>query len=520
MNTSSLKSFAPAVRRQLLEAVERKLDYVLTADTPDLRQAAQQVELLRKEAAKDRKGVIDRVAYTWFNRFAALRFLDARGWHSFRARVLTPATPEETQPEILKLLRTGSLPEELQSHTDLKRLNDLLDGRLPTAIAGADPQGEAYRGLILTACRFYHATMPFLFERVDDESELLLPDDLLTVNSVVEGFRTEISDEDCSEVEILGWLYQFYISEKKDAVMARKSAVPTEDIPAVTQLFTPHWIVRYLVENSLGRLWMLNHPASKLREQMPYYIEVEGDAAKTDFLKIGKPEEIKLVDPAAGSGHMLTYAFELLVKIYEEEGYAPSEIPEKILTHNLYGLEICPRAAQLAQFALVCKAREISRTAFRSPVQPQVICIQDISFEENELRDYIGALKLGDLFSQPVLKLMHQFEQATNFGSLIQPYLDEKAIDDVRAAIAGKDLGSQLFLRETHRKILRVLEQAEALTQRYHVVVANPPYMGVKQMHKVIKEFAKEFYSNGWVGHIEKLKRCGSTNSNTREYFI
>lgn len=496
MNTTSLKSFAPAVRRQLLEAVERKLDYVLTADTPDLRQAAQQVELLRKEAAKDRKGVIDRVAYTWFNRLAALRFLDGRGWHPFRARVLTPATREETQPEILKLLRTGSLPEELQSHTDLKRLNDLLDGRLPTAIAGADPQSEAYRELILAACRFYHATMPFLFERVDDESELLLPDDLLTVNSVVEGFRSEISDEDCSEVEILGWLYQFYISEKKDAVMARKSAVPTEDIPAVTQLFTPHWIVRYLVENSLGRLWMLNHPASKLRDQMPYYIEGESDAAETDFLKIGKPEEIKLVDPAVGSGHMLTYAFDLLVKIYEEEGYAPSEIPEKILTHNLYGLEICPRAAQLAQFALLCKAREISRTAFRSPVQPKVICLQDTSFEENELRDYIGALKLGDLFSQPVLKLMHQFEQATNFGSLIQPCLDEKAIADVRAAIAGKDLGSQLFLRETHRKVMRVLDQAEALTQRYHVVVANPPYMGAGFMNAALKSFAAAHFPN------------------------
>jgi len=494
MNTSSLKSFAPAVRRQLLEAVERKLDYVLTADTPDLRQAAQQVELLRKESAKDRKGVIDRVAYTWFNRFAALRFLDARGWHPFRARVLTPASPEETQPEILKLLRTGSLPEELQSHTDLKRLNDLLDGRLPTAIAGADPQGEAYRGLILAACRFYHATMPFLFERVDDESELLLPDDLLTVNSVVEGFRTEISDEDCSEVEILGWLYQFYISEKKDTVMARKSAVPTEDIPAVTQLFTPHWIVRYLVENSLGQLWMLNHPTSKLRDQMPYYIEGESDAVESDFLKIGKPEEIKLVDPAAGSGHMLTYAFDLLVKIYEEEGYAPSEIPEKILTHNLYGLEICPRAAQLAQFALVCKAREISRTAFRSPTQPQVICLQDISFEENELRDYIGALKMGDLFSQPVLKLMHQFEQATNFGSLIQPCLDEKAIADVRSAIEGKDLGSQLFLRETHRKVLRVLDQAEALTQRYHVVVANPPYKLKGDLNGQLQQYMENHY--------------------------
>ena len=252
MNTSSLKSFAPAVRTQLMEAVGRKLDYVLTADTPDLRQAAGQVASLRKEAGKGRAALVERVAYTWFNRLAALRFLDAQGWHPFKARVLTPATPEETQPEILKLLRTGSLPAELNPHTDLKRLNDLLDGRLPTAIAGADTQGEAYRGLILAACRFYHTLLPDVFDKLNDESELLLPDDLLTATSVAEGFRTEITDADCLEtdasgksranVEILGWLYQFYISEKKDAVMARKSAVPTEDIPAVTQLFTPHWI--------------------------------------------------------------------------------------------------------------------------------------------------------------------------------------------------------------------------------------------------------------------------------------
>ncbi|MBA3351314.1 MAG: class I SAM-dependent DNA methyltransferase, partial [Blastocatellia bacterium] len=210
MNTSALKSFAPAVRRQLIEAVSRKLDYVLTADTPDLRAAAAEVKFLRQEAERDRNALIERVAYTWFNRLAALRFLDARGWHPFKARVLTAGTRDETQPELLKLLRSGSLPAELLPHTDLKRLNDLLDGRLPTATAGADPQGEAYRDLILAVCRFYHVLLPNLFEKLNDETELLLPDDLLTATSVAEGFRTAISDEDCSDVEILGWLYQFY----------------------------------------------------------------------------------------------------------------------------------------------------------------------------------------------------------------------------------------------------------------------------------------------------------------------
>ena len=315
MNTAALKTFAPAVRRQLMEAVTRKLDFALSAKTPDfLTTYAPQVAALRKLEKADRTGLIERVAYTWFNRLAALRFMDARDWHPFRSRVLTSASPGETQPELLKLMSTGALPEELQHHTNLQRLNDLLDGKIPAA----DAQGEVYRSLVLAACHFYHALLPEIFEKLDDETELLLPDDLLTEQSIVQGFRTEISDEDCSEVEILGWLYQFYISEKKDQVMARKTAVPTEDIPAVTQLFTPHWIVRYLVENSLGRLWLLNRPGSKLREHMPYYIEGE---AETDFLKITKPEEIRMCDPAVGSGHMLTYAFDLLYAIYEEEGY-------------------------------------------------------------------------------------------------------------------------------------------------------------------------------------------------------
>ncbi len=493
MNTSALKTFAPAVRRQLMEAVTRKLDFVLAAKTPDyLKTYKTQVEALRKLSSEDRSGLVERVAYTWFNRLAALRYLDAKGWHPFRARVLTAATPEETQPELLKLMRAGAMPEELRRHTDPARLNDLLDCRIPSS----DPQGEVYRHLVLAACRFYHALLPNLFERLDDETELLLPDDLLTEHSVAQGSRAEISDEDCSEVELLGWLYQFYISEKKDAVMARKSAVPSEDIPAVTQLFTPHWIVRYLVENSLGRLWLLNRPGSRLREKMPYYIEGE---AETDFLKINRPEEIRLLDPAVGSGHMLTYAFDLLYAIYEEEGYAPSDIPALILTHNLHGLDICPRAAQLASLALVLKAREKSRRFFQPDrfVQPRILALQDVLFDEGDLREYVRALKLGELFNQPVMRLMRQFEQATTFGSLIQPCLGEADILSFRRAIEEKDLGSQLFLHETHGKVLRVLEQAEMLTQRYHVVVTIPPYMGGVNMNPGVKRYLTTTYSSG-----------------------
>ena len=491
VNSAALKSFAPAMRRQLIEAVGRKLDLLLTSQTPDtLSTYASQIAELRERAAESREQLLEQVAYSWFNRLAALRYLDAKGWHPFGCKVLMPAGEGETQPELLKLMRSGSLPIELKEHTNESRLNGLLDGQIPTAIAGADPQGEVYRELVLGVCRSYHQLLPNLFEGLDDATELLLPDDLLSEASPAGGFRQQISDEDCEDVESLGWLYQFYIAEKKDEVMARKKTVPTEDIPAVTQLFTPHWIVRYLVENSLGRLWLLNRPSSGLKAQMPYYIEGE---VETNFLKINKPEEIKLLDPACGSGHMLTYAFDLLTLIYEEEGYSPTEIPGLILKHNLYGLEICPRAAQLAQLALVFKAREHSRRFFQSEqlVRPQIIELQDVKFRDGELNDYIEALDLGELFDPNLFKLINQFVEAKNFGSLIQPCLDERTIVNALHAIEAKDFGSQLFMRKMHLKVLRVLEQAEALTQRYHVVVANPPYMGGKQMNPRIKEFGK-----------------------------
>ena len=488
MNHNTLKNCAPAVRRQLMEAVERKLDFVLTGDTPDLRAKTEQRASLKGKADKDRDSLIERVAYTWFNRFAALRFIDARGWHPFLCRVLTPASAEETQPEILKLTRNGALPAELAPFVNTGRINDLLDGRIPSP----DSQGEVYRDLVLAACRYYHKLMPFLFEALDDETELLLPDDLLTEHSVDRGFRTAITDEDCSEVEIIGWLCQYYISEKKDQVMARKSAVPSEDIPAVTQLFTPHWIVRYLVENSLGRLWLLNRPNSLLREHMPYYIE---DETETEYLKIARPEEIRLLDPASGSGHMLTYAFDLLYLIYEEEGHAPSEIPGLILRHNLFGLEICPRATQLAQFALVCKTREKSRTAFRNSIQPQVVCLEDVDISPDEMKDYLRSPGLRELFTEKGVQQIHQFRENTpTFGSLIQPVLIEEEIVTLKSPLIKMNPGEDLLRKETHRKILCALDQAEMLSQRYHVVIANPPYMGRGGMNADLKRFAEQRY--------------------------
>ena len=233
---------------------------------------------------------------------------------------------------------------------------------------GVDAQAEAYSLLLADYCRFWNKAMPFMFEREGDYTELLIPANLLADDSVLSRSVTVLTEDVCQDVEVIGWLYQFYISERKDEVFAgfkKNKKAGADEIPAATQLFTPHWIVRYLVENSLGRLWMLNRPSSGLVSQMDYYIAPVDE--ETDFLKITKPEELKVIDPACGSGHMLTYAFDLLYAIYEEEGYAPSEIPGLILANNLYGTEIDPRAGALAAFALTMKAGAKRKLFLKKP---------------------------------------------------------------------------------------------------------------------------------------------------------
>ena len=345
METTKLKKFARFARRGLIEQVSAKLEMVLAENSAARRERAEAVKRL-EEAVKrhDEKQVIERVAYIWFNRFCALRFMDVNRYTHIG--VVSPAEGQ-FQPEILAEAKMGHIDEEMVRDKVQQKIFDLLDGKTP----GRDPQGEAYRLLVVAACNSWNKAMPFLFQHINDYTELLMPDDLLSGNSILAYTREAMTPDACKDVEVIGWLYQFYISEKKDEVfdgLKRNRKIEPENIPAATQLFTPHWIVRYLVENSLGRLWMLNRPGSKLVEQMDYYIKPE--QPETDFLKISDPEEIKVCDPACGSGHMLTYAFDLLHAVYEEEGHDPASIPEKILANNLYGIEIDERAGELAAF--------------------------------------------------------------------------------------------------------------------------------------------------------------------------
>ena len=493
VNTAALKNFAPAMRRQLLEAVSRKLDLLLNSQTPDtLSTCAKQIAELREQEAENREQLLERVAYTWFNRLCALRYLDARGWHPFGCKVLMPAAEGETQPELLKLLRSGSLPAELKAHTNETRLHGLLDGQIQSAVTGADPQGEAYRELILASCRFYHDHLPDLFEVLDDSTEILLPDDVLTETSITAGFKALMTDEDCRDVEVLGWLYQFYITEKKEEVMSSKKAVTSEDIPAVTQLFTPHWIVRYLVENSLGRLWLLSRPDSGIRKFMPYYIDQAPTEPATPS-RVSTPEEIKILDPACGSGHILTYAFDLLAKIYEEEGYSAGEIAQKIISHNLHGTDICPRAVQLAQLALTCKAREYSRSALRNPATPQIICIRNIELTPSEVHAWMQAANVR--LTQEELSQIQQFNSdASTFGALIQPVLNARDLNSLQERVGLSDCHGNAISAHAKTKIEAIVRQAQTLSKKYNVVVANPPYMGGKGCNIRLKEFTKEEY--------------------------
>jgi Eco57I restriction-modification methylase len=530
MNRTKLKNYAPQARWEFIQAVtDRAAYYGLTAKQSELITEKGDVALIAGKAfpravAQKRKALEERIArqgfeqtmealaYTWFNRLVAIRFMELHGYLNHGYRVLSHPEGQGT-PEIL----------EHAEHVDLPGLdkNKVIDLKLD-----GSKEAELYRLLLIAQCNALHAAMPFLFERIDDETELLLPDNLLHSDSLIRKLVNEIDEEDWREVEIIGWLYQFYISEKKDQVIGK--VVKSEDIPAATQLFTPNWIVKYLVQNSLGRQWLMTYPNSPLRQQMEYYIEpAEQTLEVQEQLKAItpeslNPEELTLLDPACGSGHILVEAYDLFKAIYQERGYRARDIPTLILRKNLFGLEIDDRAAQLAAFALMVKARADDRRIFSSGVQPNVVALQES--KGLNAKELVKALNLplttkplppsdelafmqdiryplfarermgvkGDLVEEDIATLIELFADAKTFGSLIQvpPKLAEKlpAIGQrVRDVLSHGDL----MMQPAAKALLPLVEQAWMLSWQYDCVVANPPYMGGKNLNLELKEFAK-----------------------------
>jgi methylase of polypeptide subunit release factors len=454
MNTNQLKRFAQEARTKLLQQVGAKMNYVLSQDTSELRGKADTLQKLNEEIHRHGKqAMIDKVAYTWFNRLVALRFMDVNGYQPIGLSVVSPATPDHVSPQILTEAHSGNIPGELKVNKTL--LFDILDGRQPSN----NPDNEVYRMLLVAACNHLSHLFPFLFERIEDYTELLLPDDLTSPFSIVNDVVTGMAEEDCREVEIIGWLYQFYISEKNEQLIQSKNTYKKDELAPASQLFTPKWIVRYMVDNTLGQFWSECYPQTKILSELEFYIK----PAYIDQLKKREAniEEVKFFDPCTGSGHILSYAFDVFYRIYEELGYEPSRIPELIITKNLWGVDIDQRASQLASFVLLMKGRQRYRRFFKkieaNSVVPNIYFYQD--FESDS-----------------------KFENAEALGSLINIGPDEYNQIQIEENTLFSEKQSEL------KALYRLLGQ------RYELVVTNPPYINSSRMEPSVKEFVDKNY--------------------------
>lgn len=452
MNTNNLKQFAQEARRKLLEQVGAKLSFVLNADSAILREQAEQVQQLRLALDHSTKEqLIEKVAYTWFNRLMALRFMDTNDYQPIGIRIITPKDGYSI-PEILDEAKRGSIPDELK--VNRQKIYDLLDGRIPST----NPQNEAFKSLLIASCNHLNTVFPFLFERINDYTELLLPEDLTSDFSIVADIREGMPNEECINVEIIGWLYQFYISEEKDRLINAKKRYQSFEIAPVTQLFTPKWIVQYMVDNTLGQYWKEARPNTNVLKDLEFYIKPENEAIipKRD---IKSPEDVTFLDPCVGSAHILCYAFDVFYKIYEEEGYNLSEISELIITKNLFGIDIDDRAVQLSCFALMMKGRQNNRRFFRKGIVPNIIALQNFQ-------------------AHP------KFENATTFGSLIK--IESNEIEEFK-------IEENSIFSEQQKQIT---SQARFLANRYDILVTNPPYLNSSYMDEELKQFVEKNYNS------------------------
>ncbi|CAN5892333.1 hypothetical protein BH23PLA1_BH23PLA1_35180 [soil metagenome] len=534
MNRTKIKSYAPQARKDFIRTVtDRAAFYGLTTERIEPVTVQGDVALIAgrafpKEVGEKRKRLQERVerdgfgptmealAYTWFNRLVAIRYMELHGYLDHGYRVLSHPDPARAMPEIL----------EHAEHVELPGLNR---DRVVELKLDGTREAELYRMLLVAQCNALHSAMPFLFERIGDETELVLPESLLHTDSIVRTLVSGIDEEDWQEVEIIGWLYEAYVTERYEQVIG--SVVASADIPAATQRFTPKWIVRYLVQNTLGRQWLATYPQSPLKGQMKYYIEpAEQTPEVQEQLRAITPtsldpEEITFLDPACGSAHILVEAYDLFKAIYQERGYRARDIPRLILGKNLFGLEIDDRAAQLAAFALMMKAREDDRRIFEQGIQPQVRAL--VQTDGMDAEDIAAALNVtaskeasppgllfeteDNLFTQvattatssqtvassDVKTLIDLFEHARTFGSLIQvpPILADRLpqIEQRCREIAGQ---TSEIASLPAAKLLPVIEQAIMLMSKYDCVVANPPYMGSKYYNSSLKTFVNKHYKD------------------------
>lgn len=484
MNDTAIKNYCIWARNELIAGVEARMRLYGVAEGAEPAGATavggralspEETEwrdaLLRAAAEEGFDHLRDRAAYTWFNRIAAVRYMEVHDFLPSRVRMFTRPAAD------------GSW--ELGSQAVDEALDVEIEGADPARVAELKQAGEdgpLFRYLFLAQCAELSGCLPGVFQSVDACMALLLPANLMDADGVIGRMVGDIPEEDWEKnVQVLGWMYQYYNSEVKEAFFASKAKETPDTIGPATQLFTPDWIVRYMVQNSLGRLWMLNNPASPLRDEMEYYIEP--DSEHEDSIKIGGPEDISLCDPACGSGHILVYAFELLSKMYLERGYREREIPELVLSKNLHGMEIDPRAAQIARLALTMCARELDRRFFGRGVQADIAVLAPVALGEGDVPQDSALAKRRDLLDA----LAHLDE----VGSLLAP--GEGDLAAIREAIdlTGAD---GLFGSNSKEKLQCALATCETLARRHDCVVANPPYMGSSSFGPFMSKWVKKNY--------------------------
>ena len=543
MNKNAIKKFATEARLELISRVsQRALKYGISdkeVGNPNddsvgghllsSTEKKQRAALIAQIKEKGYEQVMEEVAYTWFNRFSALRFMEVNGYLPSHVRVFTDEE-NNFKPQIIS--------EAI--HLEL----DGLDMEKVYAYKEANDNDELYKYLLITQCNALNSVLPGMFQKIADYTELLFPDNLLREGSVIQQMIELIPEDDWKDaVQIIGWLYQYYNSEKKDDVFAalkKNVKITKENIPAATQLFTPDWIVRYMVENSLGRLWLEGHPDVKeqllpTEEEQSAYVAGNRDPEDTKWhyyleeaeqepevqaqlAEIRKeyaaltPDQLKVIDPCSGSGHILAYMFDVLIKIYESYGYTTREAVASIVENNLYGLDIDDRAAQLAYFAVMMKARQYDRRFFSRGIQPHVYAIAESNHVDSFALEYFcnGDAKLKKAMDT----IISELHDAKEYGSIltVTPQ-DWSALYD-RFAEITEDINMS---RETAlRELLPLVQVAEALVQKYDVVVTNPPYMGSSGMSAKLSDYVKKNYpdskSDLFAVFIEKCGQIAKRN--------
>ncbi|MDU1228905.1 MAG: BREX-1 system adenine-specific DNA-methyltransferase PglX [Clostridium sp.] len=523
MDKNKIKSFAVWARRKMIESVTEKAERI--GITEDKIEEVEQVQggfklgeetfylsskhrdaLIHQIDEKDFKEVMEEVAYTWFNRFMGLRYMEVNDYLPSGIRTLSSSVEGKVEPDVLS--KVSDIIEELNLNGE--DIYNLLD------TGNTTDREKAYRIILVKQCNELGKIIPQMFEKISDYTELLLPDNLLEEGSVIRKMVEDIEESDWQDtgsgedgVEIIGWMYQYYIAEEKDRVIQAKKRYKKNEIPFATQLFTPKWIVKYMVENSLGRLWLEHHPNEELQNEWKYYLEKadqereveEAQKIREEHAKL-TPEHIKVLDPCMGSGHILVYAFDVFYEIYKTAGYSEREIPKLILQNNLYGLDIDDRATQLASFALIMKARHYNRRLFREiereGLKLNLCSIQESNILENRHKEFLNNFKNGENINQ----LIDIFYNAKTYGSLIDVNKLNISIDDCEQLIRDIENYSEytlldLEVRENLLKIIPdLINQYRIMKNRFDVLITNPPYMGSNYMTDCLSDFIKSNYND------------------------